>query len=895
MTPERYQKAGRLYHAVLEIEPEARAAFLEGACGGDEALRREVESLLAAHDKVGNYFAAPAEEVAAKLLAKRQNPSLISQSFSHYRVLSLIGAGGMGEVYLAEDMQLGRKVALKFLPAHFTQDKGHLRRFEQEARAVAALSHPSVCTIHEVVETGEGRHCIVMEYVEGVTLRERITEGRMKVGEALDAAIQVASALAAAHEAGIVHRDIKPENLMLRRDGYVKILDFGLAKLTERQAADADAEAHRISMVNTSPGVVMGTANYMSPEQARGLPVDARTDVWSLGVVLYELVAGQQPFDGATPTDVIISIAEREPVPLTRRAPEIPTQLERIVKKALAKDREERYQRAKDLLIDLKGLRHELAIEAEVERYKQPTQSSGPATTASNRQAITSRFFPLGLTRNRILILTAFLGMLIIAGLVSALVFRKSSTPAPQIEIKSLAVLPLENLSGDTAQDYFADGLTDALIGDLAKIGELRVISRTSSMHFKGTKKSLPEIAGELKVEAVVEGTVQRSGERVRIRVQLIHAASDRHLWAETYERDVRDVLDLQSEIAQAIAREVQIQTTPADEARLTPSHPVNPKAFDDYLQGRYLYWNRRTEENLRKAIEYFQSAIREDPAYAPAYAGLADCHNALGSVAQSALPPMEARRRAEEAAVKALEIDPALAEAHSALGSVKHFNWDWDAAEREFKLAIELNPNYAQAHSFYAGYLMSRGRVEESLAASNRARELDPFSLSISVHRGFLLGNARHYDEASEQLRRVIAMDPNHYQAYWFLGFIYAFNGQLNEAIAASEKAVTLSARAPGALGMLGLVYGLAGRQGEATKVLNELLELNEHRYVTPAAVAYVYIGLGNKDQAFAWLEKAYQERTNYIPWLKVNPIVDALRSDARFADLVRRVGLPQ
>ena len=892
MTPERYRKAGQLYHAALEVEPEARDALLDGACGGDEELRREVESLLTAHDKVGDYFAAPALEVAAGLLADRQNPSLMGQSLSHYRVLSLIGAGGMGEVYLAEDNRLGRKVALKFLPKEFTEDRERVRRFAQEARATSSLNHPNIVMIFEVGQ-GEGRHFIATEYIDGGTLRERLSGGLLELPEVLDVGAQIASALEAAHEAGIAHRDIKPENVMVRRDGLVKVLDFGLAKLAEGPAPDTDA--HGMSRISTSPGVVMGTVNYMSPEQARGLPVDARTDVWSLGVVLYEMVTGQQPFVGATPTDVIISIAGREPMPLASRAPEVPVQLERIVTKALAKDREERYQTAKDLLIDLKALRHELAIEAEVGRYKQPTTGSGAAATAGNRQAITSRFPPFGLPRSRLLILVAFLGMLVIAGVVSTLFFRRSPAPAPQIEIKSLAVLPLENLSGDPAQDYFADGLTDALIGDIAKIGELRVISRTSSMHFKGTKKSLPEIAGELKVDAVVEGTVQRSGERVRIRVQLIHAATDRHLWAEAYERDVRDVLDLQSQIAQAIAREVQIKTTPADEARLTPRKSVNPKAFDDYLQGRYLYWNKRTEENLRKAIEYFQSALREDPTYAPAYAGLADCHNALGSVAYGAWPPMEGRRRAEEAATKALEIDPALAEAHCALGHHMHFNWDWEAAEREFKLAIELNPSYAHAHSFYAGYLMSRGRAEESLAASNRARELDPFSLSISVHRGFLLANARRYDEASEQLRRVIAMDPNHYQAYWFLGHIYAFNGQLDEAVAASEKAVSLSGRGPSALGMLGLVYGLAGRRGEAAEVLNELLEHNKHRYVTPAALAFVNVGLGNKDQAFVWLEKAYQERSNYIAWLKVNPIVDSLRSDPRFADLVRRVGLPQ
>ncbi|MBA2646000.1 MAG: winged helix-turn-helix domain-containing protein [Pyrinomonadaceae bacterium] len=531
-----------------------------------------------------------------------------------------------------------------------------------------------------------------------------------------------------------------------------------------------------------------------------------------------------------------------------------------------------------------------VAEETETEPARFRLTSPGTLTIPEAETRAVNRIRAANALRRTLLILVP----LALAALVYAL-FTRDKQRSPQPAVASIVVLPLENLSGDPAQEYFADGMTDALIGDLAKIGELRVISRTSSMHYKGTKKSLPEIADELKVDAVVEGTVQRSGERVRIRAQLIHATSDRHLWAETYERDVRDVLDLQSEIAQAIAREVQIKMTPVEQARLTPRRPVHPKAFDDYLQGRYLYWNKRTEENLGKAIEYFQSALREDPTYAPAYAGLADCHNALGSVQFGAGPPMEARRRAEEAAAKALEIDPALAEAHSALGYVKHFNWDWAAAEQEFKRAIELNPNYAHAHSFYAGYLMSRGRAEESLAASNRARELDPFSLSISVHRGFLLGNARRYDEASEQLRRVIAMDPNHYHAYWFLGHIYAFNGQLDEAVAASEKAVSLSGRAPSALGMLGLVYGLAGRKGEATKVLNELLELNERRYVTPAALAYVYIGLGDKDQTFVWLEKAYQERSYYIAWLKVNPIVDSLRSDPRCDDLLRRAGLPQ
>jgi TolB-like protein/DNA-binding winged helix-turn-helix (wHTH) protein/Tfp pilus assembly protein PilF len=479
---------------------------------------------------------------------------------------------------------------------------------------------------------------------------------------------------------------------------------------------------------------------------------------------------------------------------------------------------------------------------------------------------------------------------LVVAALVYAFYTREKPRP---VAISSIMVLPLENLSGDPAEEYFADGMTDALIGDLARIGGLHVISRTSSMHYKRTKKSLSEIAREIKVDAVVEGTVQRSGDRVLIRAQLIHAPTDRHLWVGDYNRGMRDVLDLQSEIAQAIARQVQIQMTPDDQARMTSPHPVKPKAFDYYLQGRYLYWNKRTEENLNKAIELFQSAIKEDPNYAAAYVGLADCYNSLSVVQIGALPPSEGRRRAEEAATKALALDGARAEAHTALGFVKHYNWDWPAAEQDFKRAIELNPSYANAYNFYASYLMSRGRVDESIAASNRARELDPFSLSISAQRGFLLENARRYNEAIEQLRGVIAMDPSHYQAYWFLGHTYAANKQFEEAIAAAQKAVELSERSPGALGMLGLAYGLAGRTADALKILNELLELNKTRYVTPAALVNVYIGLEDKEQAFVWLEKAYQERSNYLAYLKVFPILDPLRSDPRYADLIRRVGL--
>jgi TolB-like protein/DNA-binding winged helix-turn-helix (wHTH) protein/Tfp pilus assembly protein PilF len=485
-------------------------------------------------------------------------------------------------------------------------------------------------------------------------------------------------------------------------------------------------------------------------------------------------------------------------------------------------------------------------------------------------------------------------GVLVVALVLTLGLISWARRPEPErFKISSVMVLPLENLSGDPSQEYFADGMTDALIGDLARINGLRVISRTSSMHYKGKSKPLPEIASELKVDGVVEGTVQRSGDRVLVRAQLIHATSDTHLWVQTYERDVKDVLSMQREIAQAIAREVQAKTASHNALDATAQRPVRPKAFDDYLQGRYLYWNKRTEENLAKAIEHFQNAIREDPGYALPYAGLADCYNAMGAVQVGAMPPLEARKRAEEAARKALALDSGLAEAHASLGYVNHFNWNWNAAEQSFKRALELNPNYANAHNLYASHLMARGLIAESIATSNRARELDPFSLSISVQRGFLLENARRYDEAIEQLRSVIAMDPNHYQAYWTLGHTYAASGRFAEAVTAAEKAVALSDRVPGALGILGLVYGLAGRRDDATRVLNELLELNKQRYVTPAALVNVYIGLGDKERALTWLEKAYEERSNYIAYLNVFPIVDPLRSDPRFAGLLQKVGL--
>jgi serine/threonine protein kinase len=623
MKPERWQQVEELYHSTLEKDVGERPAFLARACAGDDELRREVESLLSYEDHAKDFIESPALEVAAKIMAEEHDATGPGQTINQYTIVSPLGAGGMGEVYLAEDTRLERKVALKFLPALFTQDKAHLRRFEQEARAIAGLSHPNVCVIHEVIETSEGRHCIVMEFVEGATLRERIHEQSMKVEEAIDVAIQVVSALTAAHATGIVHRDIKPENIMLRRDGYVKVLDFGLAKLTNLPA-EVDAEAATKMIVKTSPGLVIGTVAYMSPEQARGLAVDARTDIFSLGVVLYEMLAHRRPFDGETPTDLIISIAEREPTSLRSLAPEAPEQLERIVRKALAKDRQKRYQTAEEMLGELKRLKQELMLGVEGESYKQTAAEDGTALLTSDRAATSSRPLSPGMNRSRALLLIVLVGVLIIGGLIATRYLRPGSSPAPPpADIKSLAVLPISNLSGDSSQDYFADGMTDTLIAGLSKVGALRVISRTSVMQYKGSNKPLKDIARELSVDAIVEGSVQRFGDKMQVSVRLIHASTEQDLWSQTYNRDIREILALQNEVARAIVQEIQIKPTSQEQMRLTQAKSINPEAYDYFLRGRF-YLNRQTKTDNQTAIEMFDRAVAADSSFAAAHAELA-------------------------------------------------------------------------------------------------------------------------------------------------------------------------------------------------------------------------------------------------------------------------------
>ena len=891
MTPERWQQLKQIFQSALERNPAERSAFLSQACAGDPALRSEVESLISSHDQAGDSIEAMAVEAATEMLANDR--VILGKQIGHYQVLNRIGRGGMGEVFLARDTSLGRKVALKLLRAEFTGHEDRLRRFRQEARAASALNHPNILTIHEIGQD-DTLHFMATEYVEGETLRQQISRARMALGQTLDVAVQVASALSAAHQAGIFHRDIKPENVMLRTDGYVKVLDFGLAKLTEPKAIDTAVAT--LPKVETEPGLVMGTVSYMSPEQARGLPVDARTDIWSLGVMIYEMAAGRQPFEGETASDVISLILQKEPLPLAHFSPELPAELQRIVRKALRKDKEERYQTIKDLLIDLRNLSKELELEAEMERSAPPATSrvlgSGQSAAATAHTTSSAEYIVTEIKQHKRGTAIFILATLIIAiAIVASFHFLNRNKT-----INSLAVLPFVNATADPNTEYLSDGITESLINNLSRLPQMKIMSRSSVFRYKGKETDVQTIGRELGVEAVLTGRVMQRNDELSISIELVDARDNSHIWGEQYNRKLSDILAVQEAISREVSAKLRVRLTGEEQKRLSKPATENPEAYQLYLKGRY-YLSKRTDEGLKKAIEYFNQTIEKDPSYALAYSGLADSNMyimRLGFLHD--LSPREAYLRAKSAATQALENDDNLAEAHTSLAVVKmEYEWDWAASEREFKRALELNPNEAEAHHQYSHYLTAVGRTHESLVESLRALELDPLSLPLNAHLAWHYVYARQYDQAIEQCRRTIEMDANYPQAHDFLGGAYEQKGMYEEAFTEVQKAISLSGDSVHIRAELGHAYAVAGKGGEALKIMDELKGLSKETYVSPYDVAAIYVGLGQKDQAFDWLEKAYQERSDWLRYLKVDPRIDPLRSDLRFPDLVRRVGLPQ
>ena len=787
---------------------------------------------------------------------------MIGQALGHYRILEKIGSGGMGEVYRAHDEQLGRDVALKVLPTQLLADHSARKLLIREARTASALNHPNICTIHDVGESN-GRNYIVMEYVKGRPLAEQIRESGLPAEKVIRYGEQISDGLAHAHEHGVIHRDLKTSNIMITPEGRAKVLDFGLAK---RRSIEGVTEQTRSQNSDVDEGPGVGTIRYTAPEVFRGELTDARSDIWALGVVLYEMIAGQHPFDGKTAYELSSHILHDPPKELPATVEPL---LRAVIQKCLTKSPAERYQHASEVRAALGSL-----------RIENPT--SNPSVNAVGG---TAARLP---DRRQLIIFGGTVGalLLLIAGWRFAP--RKWRPGGNGMgPIHSLAVLPLENLSRNPAEEYFADGMTEELTTQLAQISALRVISRTSVMQYKDSKKSLPQVAKELQVDAVVEGSVMRSDDRVRITAQLIQASTDKHLWAKSYEGDARDVFGLQQEVAHAIADEVKVQLTPQEQTRLSSSRPVNPAAYEAYLKG--VYFNKGTGAQQRKAKEYFEEAIQIDSTYGPAYAGLADYYWSTLD-----LRPRDSMPNAKKNALKALELDPDLAQAHTELAAIHFFgDWDWAGAEKEFRRALELNPSDAESHRYYSFFLAALGRGNEAQAESRKAQELDPLSISTQVTSGFVLYYAREFDKAIEQCRRALDLDPNSAGAYDCLGSSYLAEGKYEEAIAASEKASKLSSDDPPRLVGLARAYALADRKSDASGILDQLRQLSRHAYVPSYFFATTYAAMGQSEEALSWLEKAYSDRDVYLVWLKVDSAVDRLRDDTRFKQLLRRVGL--
>ena len=859
MEPGRWGLITDIYHATIARSPEERASFLGDECHGDASLRKQVEAMVRSHERSGDFIESPAFAVAPELLIDQTTGDLIGQLIGHYRIESLLGVGGMGEVYLARDEQLGRKVALKFLPERLTADETQLSRFKTEARAASALNHPNILTVYEI-GAEEDRRFIATEFIEGITLRALLGRGPMNLHDALEIAVQVASALAAAHETGVVHRDIKPENIMLRPDGYAKVLDFGIAKLTEQQP-ESDSHDLGTTTLQTQPGLLLGTAHYMSPEQTRGQMVDVRSDIWSLGVVIYEMVRGIQPFTGDTPSDCIASILTTEPQPLSDALPDAPVKVQAIVQKALRKNSHERYQTINEMLADLRNLKGDLA--------GSPPRRAGPILSKIKRH-------------KRATLLALATAMLAAAAFAYHFYFP---APAPLPNEKSIAVLPFTDLSQARDQEYFCDGISEEILDSLARTEGLRVVARTSSFSFKGRTMDVGAIAQKLGVRTILEGSVRRDGNRVRITAQLVSAANGSHLWSETYERELQGVFAVQDEITRAIVDALKVKLALSLPAR----EQHNTEAYDLYLQGLY-FSNKSREADLRKALSFFQRALDKDPTFARAWTGIAKVWFWL---CDAYVKPLDAWPAVKEAALKAIALDDRDAEAYAYVAEANRLlDWDFAGADAELRRALQLDPNFAFGHLMLLHFNALQGQLEEALRQGMEGKKLDPLSPAIStVVSGFYLDTGR-LDEALAEAERTQMLDPDYLYPSFAYGPAVAYRekGMFDKAIALYSKAQeTTQLPSSG----LAITYVRMGRQVEARHILNQLIEKARTRYIAADSIAAVYVALGEKDEAFRWLERAYAEHSWGVPNIAVSHEFRPLRSDPRYADLLRRTGL--
>jgi len=788
------------------------------------------------------------------------------ETLGHYRVLEKIGEGGMGVVYRAHDEHLEREVAIKILPAGTLADEASRKRFRKEALALSKLNHPNIETVHDF-DSQDGTDFLVIEYVPGATLHEKLAAGPLPEKEVAQLGVQLCEGLAAAHQQGVIHRDLKPDNVRVTADGRLKILDFGLAKLVQPVSSSAPTDSL------SEDGRFAGTLPYMAPEQVRGEKLDARTDIWAAGAVLYVMATGHRPFRGPG-LHVMDQILHQEPALPSSMNPQMSAALDAAVLKCLDKQPENRYQSARELAVDLRRLSMPSTI-GTAKPVKQPGWRKRFRKVAT---ALIALFICVGL-------LAAFN----VRGWRDRLLGRSAGTP-----IRSLAVLPLANLSSSPDQEYFTDGMTDQLITDLSRIGALKVIARASVMHYKNSAKTVPEIARELHVGGVVQGSVLRVGDRVRITVQLTEADADSVLWGQSYQRDVRDVLTLQEEVATTIAREIQAKLTPYEQDYLTSKRAVNAEAYQLYLRGRF-FWNMRTPEGFVKAQEFFQRAIEKVPGYAEAHAGLADTYTLMADY--GLLSPKDAYPRARAEARRALELDERLAEAHASLaGILEDYDWNWPAAEKEYRRAIELNPNYATAYQWYGTLLSTLGRHEEAITALEKAKDLAPLSPRVLTDVGYALYWPGRYDEVMGHCRKALELDPNFVPAHELLGLAYLGKNAFEDAVKEFQEAANLSGGSDVDRVWLAYAYAKAGNIAESRKMVDRLKGQPARQRTSSYQMAIAYMGLGEKDKALDSLEQAYRDdHDKWLGFLKVEQVFESLRSDPRFKRLLRHMNFPE
>jgi eukaryotic-like serine/threonine-protein kinase len=879
----RLKQVEEIYHAALEIPVGERESFFKESCGADFDLRREVESLLVFDETSDDFIETLPESVAAEMFAAQENPAIIGKQINQFKILSLLGKGGMGEVYLAEDTRLDRKVALKILPPEFAEDADRMSRFVREAKSASALNHPNIITIYEIGESG-GTPFIATEFIDGKTLNDYAKSNPLNYKSVLEIATQVASALDEAHQAGIVHRDIKPDNVMIRADGLVKILDFGIAKLFAPTSAESELGT---AIKGTMPGAIIGTANYMSPEQAKGKVVDVRTDIFSFGVVLYEMISGELPFAGENALEMIGAILKDEPKPL---GVDVPSEIAIIIGKCLRKDRTERYQTIKDVGNDLKDVEQELELKNLIyhstvpHRDRNETHIPQTATADELNRTITSQTVS-SKPKNQ------YLGFVLLILLIAVGGFFGYRYFVPTDRIESIAVMPFVNESGNQDAEYLSDGMTEMLIGSLSQVPNLRVKARASVFRYKGKDTNEQTIGKELNVRAILNGRISQRGDQLILSLELVDAATEDVIWSQQYNRKQTDLVSLQSEIARDVSEKLQIKISGAEAAKVAKTATTDPEAYQAYLRGRY-YWNRRTAENLQKAIEQFKYAADRDPNYALAYAGLADCYAILSEYA--AIPASETIPQSKTYAERAIALDDQLAEPHASLGQINGHLRQWTEAEKEYRRAIALNPNYATAYHWYSILLRDLGRFDESLAMIKRAHELDPLSSIISINISQVYQAQKNYNASIENTLKVIELDPSYSAAYNSLALSYLKVGRNDEAIANFEKAVELSKRSEVVLRNLGYGYGVVGRRAEAFAIAGELEEKYAKKQAIGQFIAAVYAGLGDKDKVFEWLEKDF-ENDEDLAGIRWSPQFEIILGDPRCKDLLKRMNLPE